>query len=180
MLGDVLAATEAWKHRYVVTADPDAEAVAKAAGCIRIYDHDGELNSALAVGTGAALEAAVTRLLILPADVPLVTPGDVAKLFGFEEQVVIALSDDGGTTGLLRSPPDVIAPEFGPHSGSQHLLAAEKAGATARQVSLDSLTLDVDDLGGLKQLAAGNRQDRQAVLLARQFVLEQIGHGEGG
>ncbi|MGI8426879.1 MAG: 2-phospho-L-lactate guanylyltransferase [Actinomycetota bacterium] len=180
MLADILSATAHWRLRFVVTADSDAREIAQAFGCANILDDQGELNAALRLGTRVALDSEVTKLLILPADVPLVTESDVRKLFGFDEHVVVACSADGGTTGLLRSPPDVISPEFGPQSAAAHLQAAANAGVTGRGITLDSLTLDVDDLAGLKDLADFDQNNRQSAALARQLVLEQIGQAEGG
>ena len=57
----------------------------------------------------------------LPADAlifdvqtfPLVTGQELAALFATDADVVVARSDDGGTSGLLRRPPGAIAARFG-------------------------------------------------------------------
>src|SRR5437764_14715631 len=49
-----------------------------------------------------------------------------------------------GTNALLLTPPDVLAPSFGPDSRRRHLADAQTAGVPAEVVELDSLALDVD------------------------------------
>ena len=51
----------------------------------------------MAAGTEAATAAGTTTLLILPSDVPMVSPDDVNYLFSCSEEVVVAPSGDGGT-----------------------------------------------------------------------------------
>jgi 2-phospho-L-lactate guanylyltransferase len=59
-----------------------------------------------------------------------------------------------GTNALLLTPPDVLAPSFGPDSRRRHLADASAAGVPAEIVELDSLGLDVDtpeDLDALRR-----------------------------
>src|SRR6185437_15071510 len=62
-----------------------------------------------------------------------------------------------GTNALLLTPPDVLAPSFGPDSRRRHLADASAAGVPAEIVELDSLGLDVDtpeDLDALRRALA--------------------------
>lgn len=169
MLADVLRATEKWSHKLIVTNDPDAEAVGLAFGCALVPDPGEGLNAAVAAGTAAAAQAGCSNLLVLPSDVPMVTSDDVNSLFSYPEQVVVAPSGDGGTNALLRRPPGVLAPSFGPGSAALHAQRAQKAGLTCRSVELASLVLDIDHyrdlvtLGGLQNL-------RESVRLARELL----------
>jgi 2-phospho-L-lactate guanylyltransferase len=169
MLADVLRATEKWSHRLVVTNDPDAEAVGLAFGCALVSDPGEGLNAAVTAGTAAAVAGGSSTLLVLPSDVPMVTSDDVNALFSYPEQVVVAPSGDGGTNALIRRPPGVMAPSFGPGSAGLHTLRAQEAGLTCRSVELSSLVLDIDHyrdlvtLGGLENL-------RESVRLARELL----------
>jgi 2-phospho-L-lactate guanylyltransferase len=59
--------------------------------------------------------------------------------------VVIAPADArSGTNALLVSPPDAIAPGFGPGSLERHLRAAEAAGASTQLVVDAALGFDLD------------------------------------
>lgn len=169
MLADVLKATEKWDHRFIVTADPDAEAVGLAFGCHLVADDGSGLNAALAAGTRAAVGAGVRSLLILPSDVPMVLADDVTALFCLPHNVVIAPSGDGGTNGLLRNPPDCLEPAFGPGSAQTHRAGARRAGLSRKVAPMDSLTLDIDryaDLVRLGRLAGA----RDSVRLAAELV----------
>lgn len=169
MLADVLRATEKWSHRLIVTNDPDAEAVGLAFGCALVADPGQGLNAAVSAGTAAAADAGSSTLLVLPSDVPAVTSDDVNALFSYPEDVVVAPSGDGGTNALLRRPPGVLDPSFGPGSACLHARRAREAGLSCRSVELSSLVLDIDHyrdlvtLGGLENL-------RESVRLARELL----------
>jgi len=63
-----------------------------------------------------------------------------------------------GTNGLLLSPPDAIAPSFGPDSCERHRALALAAGIDARIERPPSLLLDIDtgaDLAALRERLAG-------------------------
>lgn len=166
MLADILNETRPWKTRFVVTRDPHASELGRSLGCEIIGEQEAGLNPALSLGTKYALAAGVERLLILPADVPAVSRRDVAALFGCREDVVVASSRDGGTTAMLRSPPDAIETAFGPDSARMHLEAAQTAGLKARHARPGSLQLDVDEYVDLQRLGAMSL-DRQSIRLAR-------------
>lgn len=169
MLADVLRATEKWAHRLVVTSDQDAEAVGLAFGCALVYDPGDGLNAAVAAGTEAAVSAGSTTLLVLPSDVPMVTSDDVTGIFACPENVVVAPSGDGGTNALLRRPPAVVEPSFGPSSADSHRRKALAAGVNYRSAEMSSLILDIDryrDLVTLGSLA----NLRESVRLARELL----------
>jgi 2-phospho-L-lactate guanylyltransferase (CobY/MobA/RfbA family) len=99
----------------------------------------------------------------------MVTSDDVTALFACPEEVVVAPSGDGGTNALLRRPPGVVAPSFGPGSAELHRRRAKEAGLECRSVEMSSLVLDIDQyrdlviLGGLDNL-------RESVRLARELL----------
>lgn len=169
MLGDVLAAAAPWPLRVLVTPDSEVVGVAEAAGWHVLHDPGWALNDALAAGTAAAVEWGASALVILPFDVPLVTPADLETLFAARAPVVVARSDDGGTGALLRRPPRVIATQFGEASAAAHAAAAEAAGVEVETLRLPGLALDIDDLDDLRQLAASPSQGASA-RVARELL----------
>lgn len=176
MLADVLAETAGWKMRFLVTRDPRASDLGRSLGCEIVPEHEAGLNAALALGTKHAIAANVRRLLVLPADVPAVTEEDLCALFAFSEQVVVVSSSDGGTTALLRSPPDVIGTAFGDDSARTHLGKAGSAGVRARHARAASLLLDVDDYSDLMDLAE-QPLERRSAALARKLAGRSRGRG---
>jgi 2-phospho-L-lactate guanylyltransferase len=169
MLSDVLSATEAWPSRFIVTSDTEAAALARAFGCSLIPDLGGGLNQAVGHGTDVAKEAGVQRLLVLAADLPLVSAEDVAAAFGLDEQVVVVPSGDGGTNAFLRRPPDVIGSRFGPGSAAAHQALGQEAGVPTRTVNLPSLQLDIDRYADLVALGEVD-SSRASVKLARELL----------
>jgi len=169
MLADVLLAAAGWPLRMVVTSDHEAASLARSAGWSIVQDPGSGLNDAVAEGTTAGASAGATALLVLPFDVPLVTGRDLEELFATAADVVVACSDDGGTSGLLRRPPGAIAARFGPESARSHAGAAGMAGLRVQTLRLPGLSLDVDDPGDLRRLAASGL-DRASVKVARELL----------
>ncbi|MGH2721159.1 MAG: hypothetical protein ACRDJO_06095, partial [Actinomycetota bacterium] len=87
---------------------------------------------------------------------------------------VVAASADGGTTALLRTPPDAIEPAFGPGSAGLHTAAALRAGRSVVLVTPPSLRLDVDRPADLERLAAAGG-NRESVAVARRLLSSRAG-----
>lgn len=106
-------------------------------------------------GLNAALEEArdtVTagRLLVLPGDLPGVTPGAVAEVLaagaraGSPSVVVVPDRHGRGTNALLLDPPDVIETAFGGDSRAAHDLLAAASDAAHVELEGGPLALDLD------------------------------------
>jgi 2-phospho-L-lactate guanylyltransferase len=133
----------------VISRDPHALTVARQHGA-RTVREDGqpELNTALARATVVAKVHATRGVLILPADLPLISKEDVLTLIGKAGEppvVVIAPDRHGkGTNALLISPSGLIEYDFGENSFQRHCERAKQAGARLEIVELPSLGLDLD------------------------------------
>ena len=133
----------------VISRDPQALAIARHYGA-RTVREDGqpELNTALKRATVIAQVYATRGVLVLPADLPLVTREDVLTLIervGEQPTVVIAPDRHGtGTNALLISPPGLIEYDFGENSFERHCRQAREAGARLEIVNLPTLGLDLD------------------------------------
>lgn len=133
----------------VISRDPQALAIARQLGA-RTVREDGqpELNTALQRATVIAQVYATRGVLVLPADLPLVTREDVLTLIeraGEPPAVVIAPDRHGtGTNALLISPAGLIEYDFGKDSFQRHCQRAREAGARLEIVDLPTLGLDLD------------------------------------
>jgi 2-phospho-L-lactate/phosphoenolpyruvate guanylyltransferase len=133
----------------VISRDPHALTIARNYGA-RTVREDGqpELNTALKRATVIAQVYATGAVLILPADLPLITAEDVRTLIeraGEPPSVVIAPDRHGtGTNALLISPSGLIEYDFGENSFQRHCQRAREAGARLEIVNLPSLGLDLD------------------------------------
>lgn len=140
----------------VVSGDRIAQRIAGGYGATVVEDDERGHNAAAARGIAAVLENGIDRVLLVPGDCPMLAPADINALLAHpagERSVLVVPDRHGtGTNALLLSPPDVIAPSFGPDSRRRHLADASAAGVAAEVVELDSLALDIDTSDDLEAL----------------------------
>jgi 2-phospho-L-lactate/phosphoenolpyruvate guanylyltransferase len=133
----------------VVSRDPQALTIARHNGA-RTVQEDGQpgLNTALKRATIVAQVYATRGVLVLPADLPLISREDILTLIeraGEPPAVVIAPDrHERGTNALLISPAGLIEYDFGENSFQRHCRRAKEAGARLEIVNLPSLALDLD------------------------------------
>lgn len=133
----------------VVSRDSAALALARDLGA-RTVQEDGApaLNTALKRATVVAQVYASRGVLVIPADLPLLTRDDVlALLHKATNPPVVVIAPDRrqeGTNALLLAPANLIEYDFGGGSFERHCERARKAGARLEIVELPSLGLDLD------------------------------------
>ncbi len=176
MVGDVLVAlseTASIERTIVVTGEDSVAAAARHLGALVVQDTAEESQSAaVALGVERALAEGFGRVLCVPGDCPALDPAELDSLLSSAEAagtgVGVAVDEprvtivpdrhETGTNGLLLTPPDAIAPSFGPNSFERHHASAHTAGAVCRIERPASLLLDIDtgaDLAALRQLLSG-------------------------
>lgn len=151
LLGDVL----------VVAGDDAAAALARELRVEVLVEPAPGL--AAAIGAADRALAGAPASLVVAADLPLARAGDleaVCRVGARGPCVVVAPTRDGGTAALLRRPPGLVRPDYGPGSAAAHLRAGERAGAHAARVDLAALAFDVDTADHLRM--AGTRDRRMA------------------
>jgi 2-phospho-L-lactate guanylyltransferase len=107
----------------------------------------GGLNAALAAAVDHLTRCGTEAVLIIPGDLPQLSPADVAALLRpplTPPRVRAAPAADGGTTALLLVPPTVITPAFGEESFVRHRAAALTAGVPFESCERPRLGWDVD------------------------------------
>jgi 2-phospho-L-lactate guanylyltransferase len=131
MLGDVLdqlSGTEGLTGVLVVTSDTKAKAIAGSFGAAVLNDPaDSGVNDAVAHGVSRLGPLGASSAIIAPSDIPFVTSAELSSVLAALERTAVVLTPaarDGGTNILGLSPPDVIAPAFGPDSFARHCAAA--------------------------------------------------------
>jgi len=133
----------------VVSRDPHALTVARNHGARTVLE-DGQphLNTALKRATVVAQVYATRGVLVLPADLPLISPQDIREMIdrAVDPPVVVIAPDRHrkGTNGLLISPSGLIEYDFGENSFERHCERVRQAGARLEIVDLPSLGLDLD------------------------------------
>lgn len=150
LLDDALALCESvdFMEWWVVSDDDHALKLAGQRNFRTIRDSGVGLNEALGAAIAVARDAGASSVTVIPCDVPLAFSGDVQDLLdtGATSDAVVVPSRDGGTNGLHLSPPNVMAPRFGPHSFKAHIHEAERLGIRCSILSLERLELDIDTI----------------------------------
>ena len=146
---DTLTEIPEIEHILVISRDQAALALARDHGARTVQENGApQLNLALARATIVAKNYATRGVLVVPADLPLITPEDVQVMLAHAtDPPVVVLAPDRhrqGTNALLVCPVGVIDYDFGPGSFQRHCARAKQAGARLEIVDLPSLALDVD------------------------------------
>lgn len=118
-------------------------------------------------GTNAAIKTALAHEKISNADTVAIFQGDLPQLTGEHvnfvienivdlesPSVLIIRNDDGGTSMLALSPPNIIEPAFGVHSGIKHKEITIQKNILYRELDLKILKRDVDTLEDLELLSS--------------------------
>lgn len=156
MLADVVAALRAARVDEILVAagGPGAVAAATRLGVPAVADppHAADLDAVLAAIT-AGLDVAAD-VLILAADLPRSTAGDLRSVLDGDGDVVLAPTRDAGTAALLRRAGHRIPTAYGPSSAVRHRQLAVLHGAAYAEVRAPGLLDDVDTVGDVHALAA--------------------------
>ena len=146
---DTLKSISEIEHVLVISRDPAALALSREHGARTVQENGApHLNVALARATLVAKNYATRGVLIVPADLPLITPVDVRLMLEkVQDPPVVVVAPDRrqqGTNALLVCPAGLIEYDFGPGSFKRHCERARAAGARLEILELPSLELDMD------------------------------------
>jgi 2-phospho-L-lactate/phosphoenolpyruvate guanylyltransferase len=159
MVADVLTALDAAARvdaTLVITNEESVSRLATELGATALADpHERGQSAAAAVGVAFALEHGYGRVLLVPGDCPALEPSEVDGLLagtGGDGVVIVPDRHGTGTNALVLTPPDAIAPSFGPGSCERHRGLADRAGMSSHIARVPSLLLDVDTPNDLRAL----------------------------
>ncbi|MEZ4862097.1 MAG: 2-phospho-L-lactate guanylyltransferase [Caldilineaceae bacterium] len=159
----------------VVSHDPAVLAAVNWRAVEHLPERGYGLNHALEQAQNQAILYGADAILVLPADLPLLTADDINQLVALSSphhhnaappsttqqatgQIVIAASQDGGTNALLLYPPRAIRFAFGNKSFARHCALAQAAGVALATYHSPTLAFDVDWPQDLTQLSVINGQ----------------------
>jgi 2-phospho-L-lactate guanylyltransferase len=135
------------------------------------------LNEALWQAQAVATAAGADSLLIVPADLPLVRPADIAALLRVAPSLGIVVAPDraaGGTNALLLSPPSAMTTAFGVDSFARHRALATEAGLPSAVVERPGLALDLDTPADVAALLASGRTSNAVQVLRELAIPERL------
>lgn len=150
MLEDVLAALKATPGLagiLLVSRAAEAPALAARHGIDLFAEAPGaDLSESVQAAGGYLIANRDARgTLIIPADVPLVTPAELTRVLEGHERLTLVPDGEGdGTNCIVSTPPNLIRYRFDGHSFRPHVEAAYAIGITPRIVECAGLGLDID------------------------------------
>jgi 2-phospho-L-lactate guanylyltransferase len=147
---DTLAAASS--VRQVVVLSPERDEVP--AHIPVLADRGAGLNAALVQARAALLEFGARAILVLPADLPRVTPAEIDRLVraGRRGFALAADARGSGTNALYLRGAAPFDFRFGPDSRRWHLRAAEQGGWSPRVFRSPGLAFDVDAPADLQKM----------------------------
>ncbi len=137
-------------HFYIVISyDPTTLSIAREMGAKTVLESKlTNLNRALRKATTAAKAYSATRVLILPADLPLIHESDIQQFIKLgEPSQGIVISPDhkqNGTNALLVDPIGVIDYNFGEWSFRKHIEQAQRKRVNITVADIKNLKFDLD------------------------------------
>ena len=154
MLAHVLSAVRgATQVRQVFVVSPERDAVP--ADVPVLADAGRGLNAALLQAQRALLALGCRELLILPADLPTVTAGEIDCLVRAGRRGGVAIAPDArqsGTNALCVVAGVAFNFQFGPDSKRRHVLESRRLGLRPSIVHRPGLAFDVDTPADLRRL----------------------------
>lgn len=140
---------EKWKvDCIVISRDLLALNLAQSKGIVALLESGHDLNSALAEARAWTMQNGADAIMVLPADLPLLTPADIHAMIGPADAppcAVIAPDRCGhGTNALLLRPPDALHFAFGPYSFDEYCAQAETSNVRLHIYDSPTITFDVD------------------------------------
>jgi 2-phospho-L-lactate guanylyltransferase len=180
MLRDVVAAVAAWQSRppvALVTSDSFAIDLARKCDFEVIPDpaNPGE-TGAIEIATRICAERGIDNTLVIPADIPLIQPSELAEIFANAPEngsVLVPAADGRGTNAAFRRPANLFPLRFGNDSFKPHLAAAQATGKPCQVLRLPGIALDVDNLADLQALIARSGETFTQKLI-RGWTLDNI------
>ncbi len=175
---DALAANARHDEVAVVTGDAHARACAQSRS-LQVID-DGENpgeSGAIEMGTRVCCGRGAQYTLVLPADIPLVSPSEVDAIFAAAPgpgAVLVPSASGRGTNAALRRPADLFPLRFGNDSFLPHLAAARATGKPVEILHLPGIGLDVDEPADLAGLLAAPGDTRAQRLLRQWNMAERL------
>ena len=154
MAGRVLAAAQGTRsidHVAVVTPERDCVPM----DVLVLDEPGGGLNPALDFARHQLVARGASELVVLPADLPLVTAEDIDLLVARGRKTGFALATDTacmGTNALFLKPADAFRFRFGPDSRRHHLAECARLGWTVESVRTRGLEFDLDRVEDLIHL----------------------------
>ena len=179
MLDDVLEALTGATQLdgvMLVSRSQEATDIARRWGITLFRESGNTLVEALIEASDMLAENYKARgVMIVPGDVPLITPSEVDAIVRVQGPVTIVPdAHKVGTNALVCRPPNAFRYIFDGRSYHPHVQEAERMGFKAKTVILDSFGIDVDTVEDLAMVYSAGGHSRTAQLLHNDESLRSL------
>lgn len=182
MLEDVLTTVMAvpeFEKVAVATMCPTAKIISMRHGASVFSTGQDEGQTAAVAQATAAFEAeGITSMLMLPGDVPLVTPEEIHRVLEIHgsapAMTIVPARDEQGSNCIVLSPPTATNLRFGSNSYFPHLDAARKLSLDLRTPKLPGIGLDIDTPEDLMELCRQPLQTRAQEYLENHKISQRL------
>lgn len=180
MLEDVLTALKGSKlltKLFVVTSDGLAIELASSLDIevIREAKQESE-SSSIDYSSNVCKDLGAGSVLVIPGDVPLITPEDVDYILEREKPypsaILVPTRDGLGTNAILRRPPDAFPSRFGYDSFNKHIEEAKKRGVGFDIYHMPRIALDIDEPKDLTLFLAQRSDTKTYVELGKMKYVQ--------
>jgi 2-phospho-L-lactate/phosphoenolpyruvate guanylyltransferase len=152
----------------VATSDGEVADHARQSGAL-VFEENEQVSHSVSADAAClrAMEMGASTVLLVPIDVPTVTPADFTRLAASARPglIVVPSSDGTGTNALVRTPPNCIESRFGPGSFRAHLDQAHSKGLPAEVLRLPGLMFDIDTPEDVAELLGRGHQSEVSSFL---------------
>ena len=182
MLEDVLSVVKSipeLENISLATICPTAIKIAKKYGAsiLDTYRDEGQ-TEAIKKSAEALDNNGIKNMILLPADIPLVTETEISKVIEVHNRspmmTIVPARDEKGSNCIALSPPTAIPLSFGPNSYFPHIHAARNSELKLKTISLPGIGLDIDTPSDLKELCKKPISTRTQKFLNDQKIVEKI------
>lgn len=137
----------------VVSNDPIVSQLVETFGAILLPEKTHGLNNTVSEAIDWCAEKGATSVLILPADIPLISVKDLDKIYCLGEKASMIITpsrDEKGTNALLLKPPKIISTFYGPLSFKKHIQEAKRFDIKFFCYRSPRIALDIDTVNDLQ------------------------------
>ncbi len=142
------------------------------------------LNQVFAMAMRQLAEEGEESVLLLPADVPLMTVQNLKHMLAHHSHpgvTIVPARADGGTNAMMVSPPELIMPGYGHRSCQRHSKFALAAGIEPQvlespgiETGTVELGLDVDTVDDLRELMTAPIKSKTQRFLLDSDIMKRI------
>lgn len=132
--------------------------------CTHPFEHEGVLIAVREEPLNEVLNWALAQsrcpILIIMADLPLVTAGDIQRLIRTEKDVAIVPGRGGGTNAIFLKKPGCFHADFYGASFFDHLAVAEECGLSVDIIDSFRMSTDIDEKEDLVEILIHGKERR--------------------